>query len=157
MSAFGSGMWHKRHHDFESFDKITFEIVPRYKESGISGDEWRQHVEVQFWFKGHIVHSAGFGNMRTALMMTSAEWIRAQEPILDTVIKIEEDTCDQPSCGEPPIHRYILKDRFSNKGEKLDKSDGSGRQYYRQFCEKHGVRGDCGREDSDNNYIKEPI
>lgn len=156
-ATLGTKMWHKRHHDFEVFDRITMEIVPRYKESGLSGDEWRQHVEVKFWFKGHEIASKGCRDMNAAAMLLGSWLIDSGSPIADKVIKLEEDLCDQPSCTEPPTHRYVLKNWFSDRGEKLDKSDGSDRPYYRQFCQRHGTRGDCGREDSDDNYIKEPI
>jgi len=134
---------HKRHSDFESFDKITLEVVPRYKESELSGDEWRQHVRIQFWFKGHVVHEAGYSRMRDALMLLGSEWLKAQEPIPMSVIEIENDACDQPSCGNPPTHRYWLKELFANDGAKLDQSTVHGR--------------DCRLEDSDGYYIKEAI
>jgi hypothetical protein len=149
-------LWHKRLTDFEPFDKITFEIVPRYKESGLSGDEWRQHVEVTFWFKGHEVHSFGCRNMESASMMLGHHLINAACPIPDKVIDVEKDMCDQPSCVQPPVYRYILKEEFSRSGEKLDSKNGCGR-HYRQFCERHRKRGDCGREDSDQNYIKQQL
>lgn len=150
-------LWHKRHDDFESFDRITMEIIPRYKQSGLSGDEWRQHVEVTFWFKGHEVHSFGCRGMEGALMMCGGEWLKSQSPIPDKVIKLEEDTCDQPSCSDPPTYRYFLKELFSRSGEKLDVGDRHGARYFRKFCDKHATRGDCGREDSDDNYVKERI
>lgn len=158
MSAtLGSKLWHKRHRDFEVFDRITMEIVPRYKESGLSGDEWRQHVEVKFWFKGHEIASNGCRDMSAAAMLLGSWLIDSSSPIADKVLKLEDDLCDQPSCTEPPTHRYILKELFSQRGEKLDVADVHGARYFRKFCQKHGTRGNCGREDSDDNYVKEPI
>jgi hypothetical protein len=153
----GDRLWHKRHDDFAAFDRITLEIIPRYKTSGLSGDEWRQHVEVKFWFKGHEVHSFGSHDMEGAILLLGSEWLRQQSPIPNAVIKLEEDTCDQPSCVERPVARYVLKELFSRSGEKLDLADKHGATYYRKFCAKHGTRGDCGREDSDTNYTKEPL
>lgn len=153
----GEKMWHKRHPDFECYDKITMEVVPRYKESGLSGDEWRQHVEVTFWFKGHRIYSYGARDMQAAMMLFGHHFFETTSPISDKILKLEEDLCDQPSCTNPPTHRYILKELFSSSGDKLDKSDQGDRPYYRKFCQKHGTRGDCGREDSDANYIKEAI
>ena len=149
--------WHKRHDDFECYDKITMEVVPRYKTSGLSGDEWRQHVEVKFWFKGHEIASHWSRDMRTAAMLFGSWLIGDGSGIENKILKLEKDLCDQPSCTEPPTHRYILKELFSHQGERLDKTDGYTRPYFRQFCQKHGTRGDCGREDADVNYIKEAI
>lgn len=145
---------HKRLPDFEVFDKITFEVTPRWKTSGLSGDEWRQHVEVTFWFKGVAVHNAGFRDMQCALLLAGAEWIRSQEPIPDKVIEIEHSTCDQPSCPSVATVRLMVKVRYSERGDKLDAADQYG-EVYRQFCERHRRRGDCSREDNDSNY--EPI
>lgn len=153
----GDKMWHKRHHDFECFDKITMEVVPRYKTSGLSGDEWRQHVEVTFWFKGHAILSWGCSDMNAAAMLLGSKLLDAGSPISDKVLQLEDDLCDQPSCTEPPTHRYILKQLFSRSGERLDPTDGYSRHHYRKFCQKHGTRGDCGREDSDDNYVKEAM
>jgi len=146
-------LWHKRLKDFESFDKITFEVVPRYKTSGLSGDEWRQHVQVNFWFKGEVVHEAGFGNMRSALMMVGAEWLRAQEPIPEKVIKLEESgVCDQPSCARMAEGRFLIKRETSQQGDFIEQNTFKN---FRRFCKKHLRRGDCSREDSDDNY--EPL
>ena len=153
----GDKLWHKRHHDFEVFDRVTFEVVPRYKESHLSGNEWRQHVEAVFWFKGCEVMRKGCRDMQSAALMLGSWLIGETSPIPDLVLKLEDDLCDQPGCTEPPTHRYILKELFSDRGEKLDKKDSGHSRYYRKFCQKHGTRGDCGREDSDSNYIKEPI
>jgi hypothetical protein len=145
-------LWHKRLSDFESFDKITFEVIPRYKTSGMSGDEWRQHVEVKFWFKGEEVHSSGYRDMQAALTMVGAEWIKAQEPIPERVIEIERaGACDQPSCPNASEGRLRLKEEFE-RGHKLHPDESKYHVAYRQFCKRHIRRGDCSREDSDDNY-----
>jgi|SRR5687768_11254530 len=146
-----SNLYHKRLPEFESFDEIRLKVVPRYKESELSGDEWRQHVRVEFLFKGQVVHEAGWSRMQAALMLLPGEWIKAQEPIPSKVIEIEKMMCDQPSCCAEAVYLYALKEQFSQKGDKLDAADQHSK-YYRQFCERHKIRGDCGREDSDSNY-----
>lgn len=153
----GAKLWHKRHHDFEPFDRILMRVIPRYKQSGLSGDEWRQHVEVSFYFKGEQVGAFGARDMQTASMMLGAELLGQSSPIPQTVIKLDETLCDQPSCTNPPVFRCVLKDLFSRSGEKIDYADTHGQKYFRKFCAQHATRGDCGREDADDNYIKEPI
>jgi hypothetical protein len=142
---------HKRLERWEAFDKIVMEIVPRYKMSGLSGDEWRQSVHVAFLFKGEVVHTFTVRDMQTAILFLGEKWMTAQEPIPDRVIAIEKDMCDQPSCLKPASITYRIKQEFSDRGEKLDKDDCFG-VHYRRFCEDHITRGDCSREDSDGNY-----
>lgn len=144
--------FHRRLRGWEAFDEIRFKVVPRYKTSGLSGDEWRQHVQVEFLHKGQVVHEAGFRDMQAALMYTPREWSEAQCPISDKVIELERTHCDQPSCAKPPIGRLLLKELTSDEGDYLDPARQHLR-YYRQFCATHIRRGDCSREDADSNYV----
>jgi hypothetical protein len=144
-------MWNKRLRDWEAFDRIEMEVVPRFKTSGLSGDEWRQSVRIQFFFKGEVVYEKWVGRMDAAIMLLGREWVEQHEPIPSRVIEIERDTCDQPSCRNKAVARYKLKREFSRSGDLLDASD-STLVHYRKFCRVHLRRGDCSREDSDANY-----
>lgn len=146
-------LWHKRLNDFESFDRIELAVVPRYKTSGMSGDEWRQHIAIRFFFKGELVHESGANNMRNALMLLPGEWIKAQEPIPQWIIDMENSgLCDQPSCPNQAEGRFLIKRETSERGAWLDPSESQYHDSYRQFCKRHLRRGDCGREDADDNY-----
>jgi hypothetical protein len=147
-------LWHRRCRDFASFDRIELKVTPRYKTSGLSGDELRTGVVISFFFKGEQVHETFFTSMRTAVMFLGAEWTKAQEPIPIRVIEIEEKKCDQPGCHRDAIGRYQLKRLTSDHGESLHESEHT-HHYFRKFCRRHLRRGDCGREDSDENY--EPL
>ena len=151
-----NNLFHKRLPKWEAFDEIRFCIVPRYKESSLSGDEWRQSVRVDFFFKGNAVHGFTARDMETAILFLGQEWTTAQEPIPGRVLALEKNLCDQPSCGRPAVITYRIKQEFSNRGEKLDCEDCYGIKY-RRFCQIHMTRGDSSREDSDGNYevIKE--
>ncbi len=144
--------WHRRHPDFESFDHIELKVVPRYKTSGLSGDEWRTSVNVKFYFKGEMVHEQHFRDMRTALMLMPRAWIVTQEPIPERIIKLEEVKCDQPGCPNDAISKYLVKRLTSSRGEYLHEDESKHTRYIRRFCETHLCRGDCGREDSNDNY-----
>ena len=137
----------KRLQGFEVFDRINMEVVPRYKQSELSGDEWRQHVEVTFYFKGQIVKSFSCGDMIAASMMLGWHLINMSgeqydEAIPDLVRQLEETKCFQPSCCNDGNHKLYLKDLFSNTGERLDKEEKHF-NYFRLFCDKHLTRGDC--------------
>lgn len=147
------GYWPKRLREWEPFDKITMEVVPRFKTSGLSGDTWRQHIQVNFWFKGEIVKEFGCRDMQAAIMLLGHNWMEGGSPILDAVIKLEDSRCFQPSCTNDAVGRFLIKEQFSDRGDKLEKE--SGTKYYRQFCAKHVLRGSASREDSDDNY--EPL
>ena len=148
MSEFYSKLYDRRLRDWEAFDRITLELVPRYKESELSGDEWRTSVSVTYWFKGHVVHEERYTDMQAAIMCLGKDWLRAQEPIPDEVIELEKQYCDQPSCCEAPTQHFRLKKVFSLQGEELS---GELLKYKRKFCQRHSRRGDCSREDSDSN------
>lgn len=142
---------HKRLPRFEAFDRIELVVVPRYKTSGMSGDEWRQCTAIRFYFKGELVHEDAAHDMRDAIAFLGWKWAIAQEPIPERVLEIEETKCDQPSCTNVWTNEYELIQEFSRNGERLDPTD----QYFkhtRRFCNRHARRGDGSREDADRNY-----
>lgn len=147
--------YHRRLSEDELIDKIVITKVPRYKSSGLSGDEWRTSALVEFYTKGNLVGSTGFRDVDTALQLTYAHTVFAGEKgAFDKAHCFKHNTCDQPGCYESATVYYGIKELFSAQGEKLDPKD-STLKYYRQFCDKHKHRGDCDREDCDSNY--EPI
>jgi hypothetical protein len=144
---------HKRLAKWEMFDEIQIRIVPRYKTSGMSGDEWRHHAQVDFMFKGAVITSNGFRDMETAIMMLGAAWHHtADHGIPDGVIALEKGKCDQPSCRNDAVARFVIKRHTSDDGEWLDPGEYAYHRWFRQFCRVHLQRGDCGREDADANY-----
>lgn len=143
---------HERLHRWEPLDRIDLQVVPRYKTSGMSGDEWRISVLVRGYFKGMEVFSFGAGNMRSAVAMLPGkilEWA-------DTGLEIdflghERKRCDQPSCSNDAVNRYRMKRLTDECGQWLDMAHQPF-VHYRQFCAPHSKRGDCSREDADDNY-----
>lgn len=151
MSTLGKRLWNKRHRDWEAFDKIELEIVERWKESHLSGSEWRFSVLVRFFFKGEHITCHTFGDMRSAIMCLGQTWLESQSPISDRIIELEKDKCDQPGCKLIAENFFVLKKEYSREGfeRQVQFSD-----YFRKFCRKHSTRGDCSLEDSDSNYVK---
>lgn len=144
-------MWHKRHPDFEAFDSVTIDVVPRYKTSGLSGDEWRVAAVIRLWFKGEPVAERGYRDIESALKFLPAFTSEAASPIPTRVIELERESCDQPGCAEKAVTKCRLKKEYSDRGEELVMREGVN-SHYRQFCQRHLQRGDCGLEDSDSNY-----
>lgn len=149
------GPFHRRLHDHETFDRIALIVVPRYKTSEMSGDEWRHGVEVVFYFKGEEVHRSYYSRMEYAVGFLAAEFHKAQEPIPEKVIELERSgRCDNVGCANSARYRFYPKRLTSPNGEWLDMQEKANMVYFRQFCEEHYVRGDCSREDADENYEK---
>lgn len=144
----------KRLPDFEMFDRIELRVVPRFKTSGLSGDTWRQHVEIEFWFKGNLVRSEGVSTMAVACAMLGGFYYRAcDEGMSDAAMAAEKGACMQPSCTNRATVHYVLKKEFSRQGEAIEQNEFS--TYFREFCDAHARRGDCSREDCDSNYDME--
>lgn len=157
-AAFESGrpwdkpMWHERLHDWETFDKITMEVVPRYKTSGMSGDEWRFGTVIKLWFKGHVVHEDFRTSMEAAIRYLPVIVGEAACPISTEHVQLDEQHCDNPGCGNPWVARYVMKRRTAANGLYLADEE-MVKPRYRKFCKQHLRRGDCSREDADDNYI----
>jgi len=137
----------------QGFDEVRILTVPRWKESELSGDEWRYHAEIQFFRKGILVHSAGTRNIENACAQIG--WHHADG--LDSgkgYFAGEGDFCDQEGCSEKATVALKLKRGFTRDGLERRLSEGGE---YRCFCDRHKHRGDCSMEDSDGNYELMPF
>lgn len=139
----------------EPYDDVTFVLLPRHKISGMSGDEWRTECQVILSFKGTTIVSETYTSGAIAFAHVGALIQTNSMPIPDKVLAIEHTKCDQPGCTVDFAKRLVIKKLFSDQGERLHESEGEDAQHYRQFCTEHLKRGDCSREDSDDNY--EPV
>ncbi len=139
--------------DAQAFDEIRIVTVPRFKESGLSGDEWRIHAEAQFYRKGKLIFSEGCRNVQTACGLLYGWYVGAVD---DAKGYFAGDgiTCDQEGCHEPALYRYRRVRAYCQEGHESNPSDVS---LYRHFCETHKTRGDCALDDADRNYVVEPM
>lgn len=139
--------------DAQAFDEIRIFTVPRFKQSGLSGDEWRIHAEVQFYRKGKLIVSEGCRDTKTAAGLLYAFYVRACD---DGKGYFAGDglTCDQEGCAEPASIRYRRLHEYCREGHETDVSAVS---LYRHFCERHKQRGDSAFDDADRNYVEEPV
>jgi hypothetical protein len=142
--------WYERLDKDEYFDEITITTQPRWKTSGMSGDEWRTSAKITVKRKGHVIIETSVNNIRSAaaflpwLLLTMFENDHAQR-VPDT---IDEALCFQPGCSQPAVTTYKLKRDYC--------SDGKPHELHSEtrvaFCQRHLRRGDCGFKDSDANY-----
>lgn len=139
--------------DAQAFDEIRIVTVPRYKTSGLSGDEWRISAAVEFYRKGRLIHSeSGWRNIQTVCSLLP--WLHAKA-IDDGHAYFAGDgmTCDQEGCSAPATVRYRRRFHYCSEGHQVEPNEFV---LYRHFCETHRKRGDCGMDDADVNYIEEP-
>lgn len=138
--------------DAQGFDRIEITTVPRYKMSGLSGDEWRISALITFYRKGKAVHEVSVRNIDTACRLLA--WFHAEA--LDDAkgyFAGEGDLCDQEGCVNRATVRGDMKMRYCSEGRPHEWHTPT----YRLFCDQHKTRGDCGLEDADSNYVFSPL
>lgn len=136
--------------DAQAFDEVRIITIPRYKQSGLSGDEWRISARMQFLRKGIVHHEVIVGNVEAACGMAYAEYMRATDNG-KAYFAGDGKKCDQEGCIEEASVWYRLKRSYCREGHESQPTSIT----IRSFCEKHKQRGDCGRDDADRNYEPE--
>lgn len=148
---------YKRHEDDDWIDEIRIITVPRYKISGMSGDEWRFSATVQLFRKGILLFERSFSKLRyaidflPAIQHEYADQGRANKDADGNAVDFDR-FCFNPGCREDGVVEYELIDEYYPRiGKKEEKHAWRG-SVRRRFCETHARRGDCGLEDADANY-----
>lgn len=148
---------YKRHNDDEWIDEVRIVTVPRYKTSGMSGDEWRFSAQVEFLRKGVVLYTRPFSKIHYAIdFLPALQHEYADQGLGDQDVggnKIDFDRfCFNPGCAEDGVVEYELIDEYiSPYGIKQEKKAWRT-SVRRRFCEEHARRGDCALEDADSNY-----
>lgn len=158
-----------RHEEDVGYDDIRISILPRYKTSGLSGDEWRFSYVAEIFWKGFRIGSRGWSRMEHAIRSLD-NWINyLQESIQFEFKKYDDEPrghpwaiafpdhrllaefCAQPGCPNLATHTFIKKNTYcvgpGNCGAKHSKLG----VHAVRFCPKHCTRGDCDMEDADSN------
>lgn len=141
---------------------VVMKRIPRWKESELSGDEWRYTlstmVEFKDWFNGgsNKVKIFGLNFVDMSLKLASLlneELSHGNQKSVPYMVKEPNEilVCFQPGCIEPPANVYIIKQQWTYHPYQGQKMDHYGK-WVRAFCERHSNRGDCDLEDSNNNY-----
>lgn len=144
----GLNYWPLRDDSF--FDEVRLFTRPRYKTSGLSGDEWRVSGEIELKHKGEVVFTDHFHDVATAAIFLAGILITAREN-LPPEMRAEVEArfgCMQPGCAEQATAIFQLKQRFCQWGHVEDMHAPT----YRRFCQRHTTRGDSSLEDCDDNY-----
>lgn len=131
--------------DAQPIDEIRIVTVPRYKESYLSGDEWRISAEVQFLRKGKVIETKNYSTVEYAVAFLGADFHSLQGAYYGGYGNL----CDQEGCSnEAAVTKKLLKEYCKSGHGEVPHHD-----VIRKFCNKHKHRGDCGLEDADANYV----
>lgn len=153
----------QRHPDDHFFDHGEIVLVERYKESGLSGDEWRFSWIIKLFRKDRLLATKTCGG--TYYQLAAIELARGialgGEILMDLhkdweVVQKwdpnqEEGICCQPGCIATATIKYRMKSRFDLSCFFSSPID-NGEIYYREFCDRHKERGDGGLDDGMGNY-----
>lgn len=136
--------------DDEFVDEIRITTVPRFKTSGLSGDEWRVSTEVVVFRKGREIGRRSWSRLEWALQRLGP-WIEDDLlcPVADP--RMTDDLCMQPGCAEPWAVAYRMTKRGCGRcGDAREAREYEDDQ--RRFCERHARRGDSDPDDMDAIY-----
>ena len=134
--------------DAQAFDEVRITTVPRYKTSGLSGDEWRISAHIEFLRNGVVQYTERSRNVKTACRLFAWYHITAIEKGNGRFAG-EDDICDQEGCPEKAAVTYRKKQRWCSS---CGKAHDPHVIDIRKFCARHSTRGDCGLDDADANY-----
>lgn len=138
--------------DANGFDEIRLKIVPRFKESELSGSEWRTSAIMEFYRKGELKHTSSCGGkIEYAAGLVYARLLEAQDNGLGYYAG-DGIHCDQEGCSNKAKYLMKIKKEYCVGGGNCGAEKKSYSDKYRCFCEKHKTRGDQGLEDNDSNY-----
>lgn len=141
--------WRALPPDHQAYDAVIIRTVPRYKTSGLSGNEWRISAKILFYRKGILIAEKVCRDVETA--MRYGDWWSTEigENGGFTLARRDfEALCDQEGCEAVATVTYQIKTLYSREGYQ----QVPHRPMIRCFCDRHRTRGDCALEDSDRNY-----
>lgn len=142
--------------DAQPFDEIRIRVIPRFKESELSGSEWRISMLMEFYRKGEIKHTSSCGGkMEYAAGLLYARLTEAQDNGKGYFAG-DGIHCDQEGCNEKAVYLMRLKKRYCVGGGNCGQEKKENFHFFsvdhRCFCERHKHRGNSDLEDNDNNY-----
>jgi hypothetical protein len=144
--------WNDLRPDAQAFDEVRIVTVPRYKQSGLSGDEWRISASIQLYRKGKLIVERGCGTIEAATVLVGGFYLESCDNGKGFFAG-DGIHCDQEGCSDAATVCYRKKFAYCQQGHKTETHAPT----YRHFCERHKRRGDCGMDDADANYAEEPM
>ena len=143
---------------------VEIKRIPRWKESELSGDEWRYTLSAiitsKDWDKGGTTTERISGNDFAQMTLRVANRLdellsHGNQRNIPYTIKAPSDLriCFQPGCARAPVNVYRIKQNWTHFPHQGIKMEGpGGGSFVRAFCKQHSHRGECDLEDNDDNY-----
>ena len=141
----------------EIWDEVSITTTPRFKESDITGSEWRTSVLIQVKWKGNVILQKVVGDIdyatRWLVYAISNEDIRYD--MIKEKRKVTGKTyCSQPGCQkQSAFGPYQMVKRRRNDGSEILKDSLLYNERF-FFCGIHHERGNSDLEDKEVNYVK---
>lgn len=147
---------HKQHNESQFFDEVHITTRPRWKESEISGDEWRYSARVSVKYKGLEILAFTMRNAASAIEHANTMiMLKCEGAEFDPQRRMElfKTCCDQEGCAQIATEFFEIHKQYRRDGSIVEPYN-AGKTWFAKFCKRHSTRGDCGLEDADNNYTR---
>ncbi len=135
--------------DAQGFDEIRIITAPRFKESELSGNEWRISAVTQFMRNGVVIHETSARNVETAAHLLSYHLLEAYDHGKGYFAG-EGNICDQEGCANPATVTLEQIKEGCGKCGSVKQPEYS--RPFRKFCDRHKQRGDSSLDDMDESY-----
>lgn len=135
--------------DGQRYDNVQIYTVPRWKESEISGDEYRISANADLFYKGHKIKTMTFSDVETAIRYLDGALVYWRESGESYGQVDDSYLCDQEYCTNIADVKYKRLKGYTDRGDPETLYDWN---LYRVFCNQHKTRGDCALDDGDHNY-----
>lgn len=150
----------KAHAEDDGIIEINIIRVPRWKESELSGDEWRFSLQgvisYKDWKEGGTAQERVVGNDLPDIALRVAAWCSENRHLLLPPFTVKDlaelVVCFQPGCDRRPENVYQIKQEWTDQPHQGYRMGPRSQPVVRAFCGRHSHRGDCDLEDQDSNY-----
>ena len=155
LPAGPSGPWY--HHAYNAHgnkqivDRVVIETEPRWKDSEMSGSQWRYSATVKYYYKDDYVASTWYSDVEAA-MDEVKHFYRSELVYKLWEVSPGSGKCDQEGCAAEATKFFRVKKRSCTScGHEGEEVNPKRKIEYVAFCPAHAERGDCSLNDCDDN------
>lgn len=154
----------KAHPEDDGIIGVTIARIPRWKESELSGDEWRFTllgvITYKDWRNGGTadekITCLSWTETQGDVALQVAAWCQDNQKLLSPPHAVKDladiKVCFQPGCGLLPVNVYGITQEWTDHPHQGHRMEKRRHPVVRAFCARHSHRGDCDLEDQDDNY-----